>query len=54
MIKRVSKRLYEMFNGGKDILQRQWYTFLVRETAEKVGKNLRVNGPSAVNSKTQL
>lgn len=54
MIGQILKRLWEMYNGGKDILQRRWYTFLVRETAEKVGKNLRVNGPSSVNSKTKL
>lgn len=54
VIKRVIKRLWEMFNGAKDILHRQWYTYLIRETAEEVGNNLRVNGPSSVNSKTKL
>ncbi|AZQ14277.1 DapH/DapD/GlmU-related protein [Halorubrum sp. PV6] len=53
-MKAVLKEIWKRYKSIASELTRRWYTFKVRERASSVGKQLRVNGPSNVNSNTSL
>jgi acetyltransferase-like isoleucine patch superfamily enzyme len=54
MIKSILEKMYGLYADIRQYIIQRWYTFKIREQAADVGRQLKVNGPSKVNSKTVL
>lgn len=54
MIKKFLTQIYTWYCNTRKKMEREWYTFKIKEQASKVGIQCTVNGPSSVNSNTRL